>query len=235
MKIFSVTRQGLAREKNEDLSLVKRFDNGAVLLAVADGMGGHAAGEVAAQIAIDSLDDFDPNPQTPETQLIDLARTAGRKLYETSEEDRTLAGMGTTLTAVFIDGATAHWIHVGDSRLYLFRERVLVQITEDHTIVGQLLREGTITKDAARVHPLKNILMNCIGHQQFEADTGSFEVNAGDLLLLSTDGLHDMVAEEDMESVLRSKIHLRDKLDALNRAAIANGGKDDMTIAAMEI
>jgi PPM family protein phosphatase len=235
VKIFSVTRQGLARKKNEDRSLTKRFDNGAALVAVADGMGGHAAGEVAAQIAVDSLDGFDQGSQTPETQLLDLALAARREVQAASEEDGILAGMGTTLTAVFIKDAMAHWIHVGDSRLYLFRENVLVQVTEDHTIVSLLLREGEITREEARVHPLQNVLMSCIGCQQLKADTGSFEVKPGDLLLLSTDGLHDRVSEEEMESLLRFKRDLRDKLDVLTDAAIARNARDDVTIVAVEI
>jgi protein phosphatase len=234
MKAYSATHKGLVREDNEDRAIVRQFGNGAVLLAVADGMGGRAAGERAAQIVADSLDAFDPDTESVEGHLGQLIQAAKQRIAEESDQHPAHRGMGTTLTAAFIRSGAVHWIHIGDSRLYLFREGVLVRVTEDHTIPGLLLREGEIDEEAARVHPLRNILLNCIGCGDFNADTGMFELKEGDLLVLSTDGLHGMAPEEEIASLLRSTIDLKDKLDALILAALNAGGRDNVTVVALE-
>jgi len=233
--IFYMTHQGFKRESNEDRFLVKQYDNGSFLVSVADGMGGEAGGEVAAQIAIESLTSFDPGSQSVDKDLLGCFYFAGQRILEEVARNKDLKGMGTTATAVFKKGGVAHWAHVGDSRLYLFRNAVLKQVTEDHTMAGLLLSEGKITAEEARTHRLKNALFECIGCANFEVDNGSFEVEQGDLLLLSTDGLHGEVPEEILTSILKAKTALKDKIESLTQAALERGGKDNITVIVAQV
>jgi protein phosphatase len=235
MKTYSISQKGPERAINEDHFLVKHFHNGAVILAVADGMGGHAAGERASQIAVGALDGLDPESQTMEIHLLELVQTARHNVCTTSAEEEGVRGMGTTLTIAFVRDGILHWIHVGDSRLYLYREGALVQVTEDHTVSGLLLRGGEITEEEAKTHPLRNTLISCIGRDDFEADMGVFEVAGHDVLILSTDGLHDTLSEERMEFILGSKTELKDQLSGLVHAALSAGAGDDITVVAVEI
>lgn len=235
MKIFSVTHRGLVRDQNQDRLLVKEFPDGAILLAVADGAGGEAEGERAAEIARESLTHFNPDSMDIEAQLIDLMQAADRKIVEIVTKQPELRGMGTTMTAAFVREGVVYWAHVGDSRLYLFREGELFQITEDDTMAGFLLTEGEISKEEAWVHSGRNMLFECIGCGEFEAETGSFKVRERDLLLLSTDGLHDKITEETMISILKTETGLGDKLEVLVAAALETGGKDNATVVGMEV
>jgi PPM family protein phosphatase len=235
MKVHFITQPGFAREHNEDRLLVRDFGKGTLLAAVSDGMGGHAAGELAAELVVEALNDFEPGMASIEAHLVDLLHSARRKILKALTLNAALEGMGATLSAIFVRSALAHWIHVGDSRLYLQRNDMLVQITEDHTLPGYLLAEGELTKEEARTHQLKHVLLNCIGSEPFHASTGTLEVMEHDLLLLSTDGLHDMLPEEQIESILSSKADLNERLEGLFRAALAAGGSDDMTVVGIEL
>jgi protein phosphatase len=130
---------------------------------------------------------------------------------------------------------TVTWAHVGDSRLYVFREEKLTRVTEDDTIPGLLLAEGDITQEEARVHPLKNVLFDCLGRGDFEATAGKFEIQEDDLLLLSTDGLHDEVSEKKMISILLLDKDLQGKLEDLVSAALDAGGRDNITVVGAEV
>jgi len=155
---------------------------------------------------------------------------------KTVEKEPDLEGMGTTMTAACVRNETVCWAHVGDSRLYLFRGDQLRQITEDDTMAGFLFSEGELTKEEARIHPGNQLVFQCIGGSgEFEADTGSFKVQEGDLLLFSTDGLHDEVPEEEIVSTLRSDKDLEEKMDALLSAALAAGGKDNIAVVVVEV
>ena len=235
MKVHFITQPGFAREHNEDRLLVRDFGNGTILAAVSDGMGGHAAGELAAQLVVEALNDFDPGLVSIEPHLVDLVHSARRKMLKALASNTALEGMGATLSAAFLKDSLAHWIHVGDSRLYLQRHGMLIQITEDHTLPGFLLAEGELTKEEARTHQLRHVLLNCIGSEPFHASTGTLEVMERDLLLLSTDGLHDMLPEEEMESILSAKADLAERLGELCRVALAAGGNDDMTVVGIEL
>lgn len=234
MKAHFFSNQGPARNRNEDRFVVKEFKNGAVLLAVADGMGGQAGGEKASQIAAASLEGFDESSEEIENHLIEIVHAAKHKVREASAEDASLEGMGTTLTVAFIRDGMVYWIHVGDSRFYLFREGILVQVTEDHNFPGLLLRAGEISEEEARIHPLRNMLFSCIGCGDFEVDMGSFDILPGDVLMLSTDGVHDSITESDMQAVLASKTDLSERLQSLVHKALSAGGRDDATVVAYE-
>ncbi len=229
MLIESATHLGLIRENNEDRFLVKRFENGSVLLAVADGMGGHAGGEVAAELAIESLTSLDGNGADPVDGILHAVGQAQKFILEASRFDRSFKGMGTTLTAVLVRDGSAHWTQVGDSRLCLFRDGILHRITDDHTIPGMLLKKGEITKEQARVHPYGNVLLRCIGCDRFEPDSGVFEVRSADILMLSSDGLHDLIPDDEIQAVLGRDTGLREKLDALVQKSLDAGGRDNIT------
>lgn len=235
MTSFGLTRSGPARRRNEDRFLVKEYDGKGVLLAVADGMGGHAAGDRAAELACQSLQAFDADTREIEDQLRELVWKANRAILDAAGRDASLDGMGTTLTATFIERSTAHWVHAGDSRLSLLRDHALAQITNDHSYPGLLLQSGEISPEEARTHPLRNLLLNCLGRSELELDAGVVTLEGGDLLLLSTDGLHDWIPEAAVIEGLDSRPGLGEKLDVLLQAALAAGGRDDITIVAAQL
>ena len=236
MKSFAMKHRGLVKEDNQDLFFVKEFDDGCILLAVADGLGGMVGGKRAAELAKECLYNFNPECQDVEAHIEELMQEANRRIMETAEKEPDLEGMGTTLTAACVRNGTVCWAHVGDSRLYLFRGDELHQITEDDTMAGFLFSEGELTKEEARTHPGNKFIFQCIGGSgEFEADTGNFEVREGDLLLFSTDGLHDEVPEEEIMSALKSDKNLEEKTDDLLSAALAAGGKDNIALVMVEI
>lgn len=232
MKIASATHPGLIRKNNEDRLLAREYTGGAVLLAVADGLGGHEAGERAAQMALSGLEALNVDASDMDEQLVSLVCLVNRDILEAASRNPALMKMGTTLTASLVRNGTAHWVHVGDSRLYLFRDGILVQITEDQTPLGILVRGGEITKEEARLHPLRNLLMSCLGRKEYEMDSGTLELSAGDLLLFTTDGLHDSISESSILSLLLEKQGLQARVDALVEAALAAGGRDNITLIA---
>jgi protein phosphatase len=234
MKTFAITHTGLVREDNEDRYLSVELDGGSVLLAVADGMGGEAGGGLAAQIAKDCLEDFDPHSPEPEVHLLSLMQKAHEEILRQINDSPSYQGMGTTLTAAFATENRVHWAHIGDSRLYLFSGAELRQVTGDHTIPALLLRDGEITEAEAAMHPMRNILLRCIGSKHLEVDTGSFDLTEGDLLLLSTDGLHDEVPGDTIVSILSSEAGLEKRLEILVQQALEAGGRDNITIVGLE-
>ena len=235
MKSFAVKHRGLVKEDNQDLFFVKEFDDGCILLAVADGLGGMVGGKRAAEMAKECLGNFNPDCESVEAHIEELMQEANRKIMEIVENEPDMEGMGTTVTAAFVMNGIVRWAHVGDSRLYLFRDDELHQITEDDTMAGFLLSEGELTKEEARVHPGRQFVFQCIGGSgEFEADTGSFKIREGDLLLLSTDGLHDEVPEEKIVRILESKIELKEKLESLVSTALDTGGKDNIAVVVAE-
>jgi protein phosphatase len=235
MKIFSKTHRGFRRDANQDRFLVKEFSNDCVLLAVADGAGGEAKGERAAEISKGSLANFDRDSEAIEAQFVKLMRAADQEIVEIVEEEPDLKGMGSTMTAAFVREGVVSWSHVGDSRLYLFRGDELTQITEDDTMAGFLLEEGEITKEEARNHPGRNFLFEFIGCGQLEPGSGNFALQEHDVLLLTTDGLHDKITEEVIVSILRSETDLGEKLETLVSTALELSGKDNVTVVGMEV
>ncbi|MGV8075463.1 MAG: PP2C family protein-serine/threonine phosphatase [Syntrophobacteraceae bacterium] len=235
MRIHSLSHQGLVRKNNEDRIFVREYKDLSLLLVVADGMGGHAAGERAAQIAADTMAEFDPSSDKIEAQLIILVLAANRKILEESATDKTVEGMGTTLTASYFKDGIVYWVHVGDSRLCLFRRGRLVRITTDHTIPGLLFEEGKLNDEDARLNPMRNMLLRFLGGDKAKPDTGRFDAEPGDIIMLSSDGLHDAIPEEMTIAVLGSAGSLEEKLDALVRAALEAGGGDNITVVAAEL
>lgn len=223
---------GLIREINEDSYLTDPPH----LFAIADGMGGHVAGEVASRRAIDvlkqAMNQAISDPYSRRDQLVSAVQSANSQIYDLALKNQQFSGMGTTLTACYIDQSDVFWAHVGDSRLYLLHEGNLRQITQDHSLVAELLRIGSITPKEAFVHPKRNILTQAIGtNKAVQVDSGTLVWNPGDTILLCTDGLCGLVEEEYLQSTLNNNnLTLTEKGDSLFEQALAAGGSDNITL-----
>ena len=229
MKIESITNMGLQRDNNEDRHLVHILDKDHALLVVADGMGGHAAGEVAAQLALDSLENYRPSGPDICLELLHCIETAQNRIMERSLAVPAFRGMGTTLTALFLAGKSAYWVHVGDTRIYHYHRGSLIRITEDHTVAGMLLKRGEIDREEARYHPYASVLTRCVGCDRYESDSGVFSVEEGDFVLLSSDGLHDLMSDEQIADFISEKTEIKVKLQRMVSACLEAGGMDNIT------
>ncbi|MBW2465841.1 MAG: serine/threonine-protein phosphatase [Deltaproteobacteria bacterium] len=228
MKVSSLTDIGLVRPYNQDQSLVKRYPDGSLLAAVADGLSSQPAGDRAALIAIGCVADFVPDPSKLQSQLHRLFHRCDEKIQQTAVEEPSLENMATTLTVALVISETVHWAHVGDCRLYLCRGEEFLQITQDDTLAGFYVATGKLTKEEARKDSSRHGLFECLGRGDAEVKTGSFAVKQGDLLLLSSDGLHDHISEEFMHSILKaSELDLNTKLEQLIRVSKKEEGSDD--------
>jgi serine/threonine protein phosphatase PrpC len=223
---------GLLRDGNEDSMYA-----GPRLLAVADGMGGHAAGEVASAVAIATIAPLDDDPPGADliTALKDAVETANEQLRQMVEADGALDGMGTTLTALLWAGQRLGLVHIGDSRAYLLRDGTLSQITHDHTLVQNLLDEGRITAEEASTHPQRSWITKALdGRGEVELDLSIREVRGGDRYLLCTDGLSGVVSEDTM----RESLELPDPKEACDRLvelALRGGGPDNVTVIVADV
>jgi PPM family protein phosphatase len=225
------TDVGRQRSANEDaLVLAPPF------FAVADGMGGAKAGEVASAMATDAFEGERSSDEPAEAQLARILREANRRIYKLAVSDESHRGMGTTLTAAKITGDEVSIAHVGDSRAYRMREGELEQLTRDHSLVAELERSGQITPEAAEHHPQRSIITRALGPEpDVEVDTYTVAGRDGDLFLLCSDGLTSMISDEEVSSILRSADSLDDAADALVRAANQSGGKDNITVVLFRV
>jgi PPM family protein phosphatase len=224
---------GLQRELNEDSAYA-----GARLLAVADGMGGHAAGEVASAAVIDALRPLDT--EIPSGDLLDAldhaVRTAGSRLRDMVASDPSLAGMGTTLTALVVSGSQLALVHIGDSRAYLLRAGECYQITHDHTMVQTLLDDGKITPAEVASHPQRSLILRAlVANRDYDADLQLREVQPGDRYLLCSDGLHEIVDADAIAAVLRTVADPDQAAADLIALAIDGGGPDNVTCIVADV
>jgi protein phosphatase len=227
----AATDVGRIRSSNEDAKLVKNE-----LFAVADGMGGHRGGAVASQMALDSLE-ASFNEQSSDA-LVAAAYEANDAVFERSSDDPELRGMGTTLVALapLEEDDLIAWVHVGDSRIYLFRDGELQQLTEDHSLVEQWVREGTISPEEARSHPQRNILTRALGiSSDVGIDAGTVIPYTGDRFVLCSDGLFNEVDEPRIESTLRRLADPQDASQELVRQALEGGGRDNITVVVVDV
>jgi serine/threonine protein phosphatase PrpC len=223
------TDVGKVREGNEDAYLVEP-----PLYAVADGMGGHRGGEVASQLALQTIAESFRRGEIP---FSDQVQRANRAVFERSGADRKVAGMGTTLTAALIDGDLAHLAHVGDSRAYLLRAGALRMLTDDHTLVNRMVKAGEITEAEAEVHPHRNVLTRSLGTES-DVDVDEWDVGLleGDRILLCSDGLTGMLAEDQVKAILESTLGApQEAADRLVRAANNAGGIDNITVVVLDV
>jgi PPM family protein phosphatase len=220
------TDVGRQRTANEDSLSVRP-----PLFAVADGMGGAKAGEVASAVAVEAVETARESGEPAEAQLAGIVRAANRRIYDLAIADESRRGMGTTLTLAKVHGDEISLAHVGDSRAYRMRDGELQQLTRDHSLVAELERSGQITAEAAEHHPQRSIITRALGPEpDVEVDTYTLAGREGDVFLICSDGLTSMISDDEVTSILRSAGSLDDAADALVRAANQSGGKDNITV-----
>lgn len=233
----ALTDVGLRRANNEDCIFA---DCPSGLFIVADGMGGHAAGEVASAMAVDAickqLPPLAPPPQDPAACLQQAFIETSRDIRQAATADGSKQGMGTTLSVLYIDGKTAQLAHVGDSRIYRLRSTEFEQLSIDHSLVAEQLRQGLISAKEARNSQMRNILLQAVGlEDKVEVFLLSRPVQPGDLFLLCSDGLSDMLEDEQIHQLLRQTLSVKQIAQQLIEAAKDAGGRDNISVVVVKI
>ncbi|ACV63120.1 protein serine/threonine phosphatase [Desulfofarcimen acetoxidans DSM 771] len=237
MKWSKISDTGKVRQNNEDSLLVCEDLK---LFAVADGMGGHKAGEVASQLALQVLEKELKSSIYRQENPVDILRKAvleaNASVYNLSHNNLSYRGMGTTVTAACIMGKDLYIAHVGDSRGIIISNGMINQLTEDHSFVQKLINEGEITSEEARVHPRRNIITRALGTEPvLEVDIYSYTVKRGDLVLLCTDGLTNHLLDREIQDMLINASDLDHGLQSLLALALERGGQDNITAILVEI
>ncbi|HVA20225.1 MAG TPA: Stp1/IreP family PP2C-type Ser/Thr phosphatase [Solirubrobacteraceae bacterium] len=228
---YTGTDTGRQRRANEDSMLARP-----PLFVVADGMGGAQAGEVASRLAVESFQDGLPDTADAEGSLAAYARAANVSIHELSQANAEHAGMGTTLTAVYVGAEEVAIAHVGDSRAYCLRGGALLRLTDDHSLVDELIRQGKLTAEEAVEHPQRSVITRALGPEpEVEIDTRSYRARDGDVYLLCSDGLTTMVSDEHLAGILLAHPRLRDAGEALIAAANEAGGRDNITVVLLRV
>jgi len=221
-----LTQTGNVRRSNEDSFLMR-----SPLFMVADGMGGALAGELASRMCAEAFAELDLIQRQGEEALRATIATANRRIWERSHSDAEASGMGTTVTAALVgDDGVVSFAHVGDSRAYLLRDGALQRLSEDHSLVHELVRQGQLSEVEAEQHPQRSVITRALGtEEEVQIDTFSLPAKPGDVLLLCTDGLNTMVAEPDIAEMLASQTEATEVARRLVRAALKAGGEDNVT------
>jgi serine/threonine protein phosphatase PrpC len=230
-RVAAVTDPGRTRRHNEDSYVIEP-----PLFAIADGMGGAQAGEVASRLATAALREGQADAGG-EQRISDLIQEANRRVYDRSSSDPNTSGMGTTITVALVEDDHVSFGHVGDSRAYLIRDAQMEQLTEDHSLVNELLKTGKLSREEAETHPQRSVITRALGTDpDVDVDTFSVRAENGDLFLLCSDGLTDMVSEESILDVVeRNREDIDGALRALVKEANRGGGQDNITVVAFEI
>jgi PPM family protein phosphatase len=230
VRVGAGSDEGRVRDHNEDSYLLQE-----PLFAVADGMGGHAGGEVASSLALEMLAQMPVTSAGEGTSLAEEFRKANQVVLDRAEAERELSGMGTTLTAVLTDGITAHVGHIGDSRAYLVRNGELRQVTEDDSLVHRMVDAGKLSPEEAGRHPSRSILTRALGvKEDISVQEKRLELQPGDRLLLCTDGLTGMVSDEEIQEILDRNGDPQDACNELIQAANKAGGLDNITVVLID-
>jgi protein phosphatase len=239
------TDVGCVREANEDSgrhvqsSDPQILSSKGTLTIVADGMGGHASGEIASRMAVDLISDFyyRDTANSPGAALKNAIEAASRRIYETSLSDEKYFGMGTTVVALILQNDKAFVAHVGDSRVYRLRGEEFRQITEDHSQVMEMVRYGIISREEAKNHDDKNIILRAMGTQaEVEAElSDSFSFLPGDIFLLCSDGLCDMLDDEQTRRILIASGDIHEACERLIEEAKHRGGHDNITVGIVKV
>jgi serine/threonine protein phosphatase PrpC len=230
-RVATVTDTGRKRRRNEDAFVCEP-----PLFAIADGMGGAQAGEVASRLAAAAVREGGAG-SGGEERIFELIQEANRRVYDRSSTDPSTSGMGTTMTVALVEDGAVAFGHVGDSRAYLIRDGEMEQLTEDHSLVNELLKSGKLSPEEAGMHPQKAVITRAVGTDpDVDVDTFTVAAQTGDLFLLCSDGLTDVVAEEEiLELVERNREDIDRALRALVKEANRGGGEDNITVVAFEI
>lgn len=229
MLAFAQSDIGMVRKTNEDSYVFSPPQ----LFVVADGMGGHVAGEIASNLGSNTIQEYMKKFTTPadwEQVLKEAIIEANTIIFQMSQAKSECLGMGTTVTAIYTNNNEVYWSHVGDSRLYLIRDNALQQITSDHSLVWELVQNGSITYEEAQVHPHRNILTRAVGtNETICVDSGRFLWKPGDSLLLCTDGLTNMLSEDTILNIYLQQDKPQTIVNTLIEQAKAAGGYDNIT------
>ncbi|GLG04852.1 Stp1/IreP family PP2C-type Ser/Thr phosphatase [Sellimonas catena] len=234
MKTFSMTDIGRKREINQDYVFAtdETIGNLPNLLVVADGMGGHRAGDFASRFTVEVLAEEVQNCKEthPETILGNSIQAANERLLEEAEKDNRLEGMGTTLVAATILDHVLYFANVGDSRLYLINKEIR-QLSKDHSMVEEMVRLGGLTEEEAKHHPDKNIITRAIGvKQKVEPDFFEYRLKGGDIILMCSDGLTNMVDDDEIFQIVKSARDIVEAVESLIQRANENGGSDNIGV-----
>lgn len=241
MKAVFMTDKGKIRHHNEDAGGIFLNQDGYRLAVVADGMGGHRAGDVASEMTLSQLKkEWEASSgistaEEAENWLMSQITTVNSLLFDHAKNNPECDGMGTTIVAGIVTERFATVVHIGDSRCYLLNESGYKQITEDHSLVNELVRSGQISREEAEHHPRKNVLLRALGTEKtVEMDLNTIIFEEGDILLLCSDGLSNKVNETVMAEILTNGDSLEEKADTLISLANENGGEDNITLAIVE-
>ena len=232
MRVLSFSEKGCIRKNNEDSFLVLPLHG---IYAVADGMGGHRAGEVASSTALQELEKWAPRlvgleDQALESGLAEAFVQANRVVYESSTTVPENAGMGTTLTVLLVRSETVVIAHVGDSRAYLWRDEALTSLTIDHSLVGELVRLEQISLEEAEKHPQRHVLMRAIGaDQELELDCRSLSLQTGDVFLLCTDGFSNLISNQELAEQFLEPDSWEGRFENLRKLTLERGAPDNFT------
>ncbi len=235
MEIFARSHQGMVRSNNEDSFYFKATEPR--LLIVADGMGGHQAGEVASTTAVNAvkgcLESDKASDLPPEKLLKEAVRMANAQIYAKASSNASLNGMGTTLTIALEHEADWYFAHVGDSRAYIINGEGIQQVSSDHTLVAELVRTGAITEVEAKTHPKKNIITKAVGTDlSVKADSFQVPMQGANALVLCTDGLTNYVEDQEILAHITGKTSLNIAVESLVQLANDRGGQDNITVVA---
>ena len=231
LQAFSMTDVGKVRKSNQDALVVS---DELLLYGVADGMGGHNGGETASSGTRDGLIAALMGQEPSLDALRDAITKVNADLFQQQAQDESLSGMGTTLSVIWMSEHFVYLGHVGDSRVYRFRDGKLEQMTDDHSLVGELVRAGYLTPEQAENHPNKNVILRAVGTEEgIDIDLAVEERRPGDLWLICSDGLHGMVKDEAMEAIL-SVNTAEAAVKLLMDAALAAGGRDNISVVLVQ-
>ena len=231
LRVYALTDVGKVRAANQDALVL---DEALQLYGVADGMGGHNGGETASAGARDGLIAALQGREASLDALREAVTRANADLFQQQKDDERLSGMGTTLSVIWMSEHFVYLAHVGDSRIYRFRGGKLEQMTDDHSLVGELVRQGYLTPEQAENHPNKNVILRAVGTEEgIDVDLAVEERKAGDLWLVCSDGLHGMVKDEAMEAIL-SVNTAEAAVKLLMDAALAAGGRDNISVVLVQ-
>ncbi|MFV0502639.1 MAG: Stp1/IreP family PP2C-type Ser/Thr phosphatase [Lachnospirales bacterium] len=239
MMAYGRTHKGLVRDNNEDSFYVKEDKVGKLknLFIVADGVGGHNAGEVASKNAIQHFVEYAKDTTNTEIdKIIEMGiKTANNKIFRLSKEKKTYKGMGTTFTVCVIDENKLHIGHIGDSRLYLINDNIK-QITEDHTLVNEMYKSGHLTVEETKLHPKRNVITRALGTEIFlDVDIYTINIEKNDKILLCSDGLNTMLDDEKIHNIVTKRTFLSSKVNELIDKALASGGNDNVSVILIEV
>ena len=239
MKTASLSDKGKRRQLNQDVVYSSELPVGNLpnLFIIADGMGGHKAGDFASRFAVDTIcrEVEHSAGRSPEEILQSAINVANTGIFELSNDNRDLEGMGTTVVAAVVYGDCLKVGNVGDSRLYIVNGKNIRQITTDHSLVEEMIRMGGLDRESARTHPNKNIITRAVGvTSAVAADFYEVRLQEGDIILLCSDGLSNMLEDEEIRMIVNAQRDIMEKAEALVRAANQNGGRDNISLILIE-